>query len=174
MNADAASLENFVIEPLYNSNYTESSFAIKKSKKEGTENADEDKEKIIEALRKDIEADLGKDLAESKKLYSADIYSEDEYYNAKNTVVCLISVSIPKESLQNDLSFGLFYPTNQIFYDNSEDYFIPLSYKNTIRVLKEIGVLCEDNTANKSCPYKQDSNSDVIYESGVTSGKIYY
>ena len=83
-------------------------------------------------------------------------------------------MSIPKESLQNDLSFGLFYPTNQIFYDNSEDYFIPLSYKNTIRVLKEIGVLCEDNTANKSCPYKQDSNSDVIYESGVTSGKIYY
>lgn len=174
MNADAASLENFVIEPLYNSNYTESSFSIKKSKKEGTENADEDKEKIIEALRKDIEADLGKDLAESKELYSADIYSEDEYYNAKNTVVCLISVSIPKESLQNDLSFGLFYLTNQISYDNSENYFIPLSYKNTIRVLKEIGVLCEDNTANKSCPYKQDSNSDVLYESGVTSSKIYY
>lgn len=100
----------------------------------------EDRQTIIDAFKKDIEADNGKAYRAVDK--SGDDYSyktTDEY---RENVVCTISIGVSLNDYDD------FY-----YMSSSESYDIPKSYTNTIQALKDIGILKDNNTANKKSQY---------------------
>lgn len=100
----------------------------------------EDRQTIIDAFKKDIEADNGKAYRAVDK--SGDDYSYMTTDKYRENVVCTISIGVSLNDYDD-----LYYMSS------SESYDIPKSYTNTIQALKDIGILKDNNTANKKSQY---------------------
>lgn len=132
-----------------------------------SEQSEKDFAKVVEAFKKDFEADKSDC---SKVLAPLAVYDEYDYlssYHISGTIeeykeiypdaVCMLKISADKNNtVPNDvftaiISSGYSFWGVERFQD--EEYLIPQSYTNTIKALKEIGVLNSDNTLNKDSDY---------------------
>lgn len=132
-----------------------------------SEQSEKDFAKVIEAFKKDFEADKSDC---SKVLAPLEVYNVYDYlssYHISETVeeyketypdaVCMLKISADRNNtIPNDVftaitSGGYSFWGVEKFQE--EEYLIPQSYTNTIKALKEIGVLNSDNTLNKESDY---------------------
>ena len=134
---------------------------------EDSDKSDRDYKKVLEAFKKDFEADKGK----TAEVLSAFDYPEDINYYLSSTyvyknfdylkkeypdAVCLLEVNTGSSYSNDAEAFSAFFNGNFSVYDvasSTEVYLIPESYTNTIKAMKDIGVLNEDNTINKFSDY---------------------
>ncbi len=107
-----------------------------------TEQERKDTQKVIDALRKDFEAD--NDISDNFTTYSSE----------SSDCVCVIKIDAANPSTNKDNAFtSLISADTYIYSDIEESIAIPESYTNTINALKEIGVLTDNNKFNKKSKY---------------------
>ena len=136
---------------------------------------------INAAFKKDLEADTA---YLNGVLYDpfALLYNDDIYYNSSNdedSVYSFDSLKYIREKYSKDyvckiqLQYTNYDPEKAkkfIFGTNrtdSEYYFVPKSYTNTIEVLKKYGLLKADYTLNKNSEYfnvPEYGDYDTVYE----------
>ncbi|MCH5297510.1 MAG: hypothetical protein J1E85_07560 [Ruminococcus sp.] len=105
----------------------------------------EDRKKIIEAYRKDFEADT-KDISKAM-YYMGDYFIYNDYDGDEfSDYVCKIEVGY------SNFNFSYGYL--------SEELVVPESYTNTIQVLKDLNILRSDGTPKKSGKYFWNSYDD--------------
>lgn len=124
-----------------------------------------DCERIIEAFRKDFEADktdCSVTLAPLKyvdysydSVYYGDYDDIDLYKDEYPEAVCLIEVETSVKNYDEDNILDVFNGSISLsdLTPKTELYVIPESYTNTISVLKEIGILNSGNQINEDCDY---------------------
>lgn len=141
-----------VIDDYYSSNNSSKSDAI----------ADKDAQKILEAFKKDFEADTktyDSVLAPMKYMYGDTYYDSatsgytiEDFEEECPDAVCIISVSAKIKEGYDSNSLSAIITSAFNYNGIGEEVIIPKSYTNTINALKQIGLL-DDNL-------KLDSNSD--------------
>ncbi len=139
------------------------------------ENRNKDCERIIEAFRKDFEADKTDGSVILAPLQYIDYSYDNAYYGDYNNIdtykdeypeaVCLIEIKTDVKNYEGnnilDVFSGGMYLTDMV--PKTELYVIPESYTNTLSVLKEIGVLNSDNEINENSDY-------YSWTGGISSG----
>lgn len=110
---------------------------------ENTQKYLEDREKILEAYKKDFEAD-SKDIEWALHyVLSSDVILGGQsglrsgYYEYKD-YICVLEI---------------YYQSDASLFGIQEQLVVPSSYTNTIKALKDIGILNSDSTANTDSPY---------------------
>lgn len=124
-------------------------YCVNKTIKSGTENADKDREKIIEAFKKDFEADTSNDFLNyriKERTYSG----YNDTYDLYNDCIGFINIS-PSTDSNHPIS-------------NTEGYVIPKSYVNTAKALQELGILDKNNTPLNISPYHENDSYDLYNE----------
>ena len=129
------------------------------------EKAKADKEKVLNAFRKDFEADKDASVVLKPMEYlAASTYYDDallgeaysDYVEKYPDTVCVIGVSNNIENIDYDSAYSMMQQLmsgiSSLDY-TTEAYLIPKSYTNTVNALKEIGVLNDDLTVNVNSPY---------------------
>lgn len=139
----------------------------------GKTNAAESDYNILKKVREAFRKDLSEHPGDAEKVmfielspydYS-DFYDEDfnvNIFDLERTqkkypdVVCQISFEANNYDISDFSSIIDMFTSGDISSYCDETYMIPKSYTNTIKVLKEIGVLNDDLTFNKDCTYACD------------------
>lgn len=149
-NANASDFDDFSLnmcsESEFDDEFNFSYYNVNKTMRSGTDNADKDREKIIEAFKKDLEADTGNDFLNyriKERVYSG----YNDTYNLYDDCIGFINISLPPDS-NHPISI-------------SEGYVIPKSYVNTAKALQELGILDKNNTPLNSSPYHENDSYDL-------------
>lgn len=123
-------------------------YSINKYDNENAEELNNDRKKILEAYKKDFEADtedideaLFYALTDEYQLYN-DAYDLNGLQEKYSDYVCIIDVN---------------YNDNNIFsYRPNEKFVVPKSYTNTIQALKDVGILSANGKPNEKSQYYTD------------------
>lgn len=162
---EAEYITDFTINALSEFGY-DSKACIEDTSEISPEKAKADKEKVLNAFRKDFEADKdGSVVLKPMEYFTASTYYDDSllgesyssYVEKYPDTVCVIGISNTAENVDYDSAYSIMQQLlvggiSSVDY-TTEAYLIPKSYTNTVNALREIGVLNDDLTVNVNSPY---------------------